>query len=60
MAAILSEPQQLTKQMQDVQVKVRCRAIDVTEEGETIAQEGLLAEFTEAKSAWGREIERGC
>ncbi|KAI5382904.1 hypothetical protein KIW84_070352 [Lathyrus oleraceus] len=55
-AAILSERQQLTKQVQDVQKKVRCRAVDVTGEDETNAQTELLSEFNEAQVFRGREI----
>ncbi|CAL5215178.1 unnamed protein product [Lathyrus oleraceus] len=55
-AAILSERQQLTKQVQDVQKKVRCRAVDVTGEDETNAQAGLLSEFNEAQVFRGREL----
>lgn len=56
MAAISSERQQLTKQVQDVQKKVRCRAVDVTGEDETNAQTELLSEFNEAQVFRGREI----
>jgi hypothetical protein len=55
-AAILSERQQLAKQVQDVQAKVRCRTVDVTEEDVTTAQAGSLAEFNEAQAPWGREL----
>ncbi|GAU31445.1 hypothetical protein TSUD_72260 [Trifolium subterraneum] len=55
-AAILSERQQLTKQVLDVQAKVRRRAVDVTGEDITTAQAGSLAEFNEAQAPWGREL----
>ncbi|CAJ2676150.1 unnamed protein product [Trifolium pratense] len=55
-AAILSERQQLTKQVLDVQAKVQCRSVDVTGEDVTTAQAGSLAEFNEAQAPWGREL----
>ncbi|CAI8619850.1 unnamed protein product [Vicia faba] len=55
-AAILSERQQLKKQVQDVQKKVQHRAVDITGEDETNAQAGMLSEFNEAQAFRGREI----
>ncbi|XP_058757802.1 CRM-domain containing factor CFM3, chloroplastic/mitochondrial-like [Vicia villosa] len=55
-AAILSERQQLMKQVQDVQKKVRCRAIDVTGENEINTQAGLSYEFNEAQAFRGGEV----
>lgn len=42
--------------MQDVQKKVRCRAIDVTGKNEINTQAGLLSEFNEAQAFRGREV----
>ncbi|KAK9926295.1 hypothetical protein M0R45_023533 [Rubus argutus] len=57
-AAALAERQELTKQVQDVEEKVRIKAIDAAsagaEEGQALA--GTLAEFYEAQARWGREI----
>ncbi|RDX73487.1 CRM-domain containing factor CFM3, chloroplastic/mitochondrial, partial [Mucuna pruriens] len=57
-AAVISERQELTKQVQDVEEKVRCKALDVTPSGEdeSTAQAGSLAEFYEAQACWGRGI----
>ena len=58
MAAVLAEREELTKQVQDVEDKVRCRAVDAIPlgQGEATAQAGTLAEFYEAQARWGREI----
>lgn len=57
-AAALAERQELTKQVQDVEEKMRIKAIDAAssgaEEGQALA--GTLAEFYEAQARWGREI----
>ncbi|KAL2321193.1 hypothetical protein Fmac_030162 [Flemingia macrophylla] len=63
-ASVLAEREELTKQVQDVEDKVRCRAVDAfpSVQGEAKAQAGTLAEFYEAQTRWGREIsseERG-
>ncbi|KAM1295955.1 hypothetical protein TB1_015077 [Malus domestica] len=57
-AAALSERQELTKQVQDVEEKVRIKAIDAASSGavEGQALAGTLAEFYEAQARWGREI----
>ncbi|KAG5009396.1 hypothetical protein JHK87_017911 [Glycine soja] len=57
-AAVLAEREELTKQVQDVEDKVRCRAVDAIPlgQGEATAQAGTLAEFYEAQARWGREI----
>ncbi|KAK7358280.1 hypothetical protein VNO77_00207 [Canavalia gladiata] len=57
-AAVLAERQELTKQVQDAEEKVRCRAVDITAPGEdeSTAQAGSLAEFYEAQTRWGRNI----
>ncbi|KAG4991998.1 hypothetical protein JHK87_025455 [Glycine soja] len=57
-AAVLAEREELTKQVQDVEDKVRCRAVDAipSGQGEATAQAGTLAEFYEAQARWGREI----
>ncbi|XP_061344994.1 CRM-domain containing factor CFM3, chloroplastic/mitochondrial-like [Gastrolobium bilobum] len=56
-AAVLVERQELTKQVQDIEEKVRCRAVDVTPPGEDEnGQAGSLAEFYEAQARWGRDI----
>lgn len=54
-AAVLAERQELAKQVQDVEEKVRCEAVDATPSAST-AQAGSLAEFYEAQARWGREI----
>ncbi|KAI8019042.1 hypothetical protein LOK49_LG04G01723 [Camellia lanceoleosa] len=56
-AAVLEERQEMTKQIQDVEEKVR----NVTVEAASVvddrqAQAGTLAEFYEAQALWGREI----
>lgn len=57
-AAVLAERQELTKQVQDAEEKVRCRTVDKTLSGEDDAngQAGSLAEFYEAQARWGRDI----
>ncbi|KAK7398913.1 hypothetical protein VNO78_10087 [Psophocarpus tetragonolobus] len=57
-AAVIAERQELTKQVQDVEEKVRCKAVDVTlsGEGESTAQAGSLAEFYESQACWGRDV----
>lgn len=54
-AAVLAERQELAKQVQDVEEKVRCEAVEDTLSGST-AQAGSLGEFYEAQARWGREI----
>ncbi|CAN6714319.1 unnamed protein product [Malus baccata var. baccata] len=57
-AAALAERQELTKQVQDVEEKMRIKAIDAASSGavEGQALAGTLAEFYEAQARWGREI----
>ncbi|RZB95196.1 CRM-domain containing factor CFM3, chloroplastic/mitochondrial isoform D [Glycine soja] len=57
-AAVIAERQELTKQVQDVEEKVRCKALDSTPSGEdeSTAQAGSLAEFYVAQACWGRDI----
>ncbi|RDX82468.1 CRM-domain containing factor CFM3, chloroplastic/mitochondrial, partial [Mucuna pruriens] len=57
-AAVLAEREELTKQVQDDEEKVRYRAVDAipSGQGEATAQAGTLAEFYEAQARWGREI----
>lgn len=57
-AAVLAERQELTKQVQDVEEKVRCRAVVATPsgQGEATVLAGSLAEFYEAQARWGREV----
>ncbi|TKY44715.1 Chloroplastic group IIA intron splicing facilitator CRS1 [Spatholobus suberectus] len=57
-AAVLAEREELTKQVEDVEDRVRCRAVDAIPlwQGEATAQAGTLAEFYEAQARWGREI----
>ncbi|XWS50735.1 hypothetical protein CRYUN_Cryun12cG0112800 [Craigia yunnanensis] len=57
-AAALAERQELTKQIQDVEEKVRIRAVEPAQSGEDKGQEpaGTLAEFYEAQARWGRDI----
>ncbi|XP_021292060.1 CRM-domain containing factor CFM3, chloroplastic/mitochondrial [Herrania umbratica] len=57
-AAALAERQELTKQIQDVEEKVRIRAVEPAQSGEDKGQApaGTLAEFYEAQARWGREI----
>ncbi|KAL2543836.1 CRS1/YhbY (CRM) domain-containing protein [Forsythia ovata] len=56
-AAALAERQEITKQKQDVEEKVRsgpAEAVSVVEDKEALA--GTLAEFYEAQARWGRDI----
>ncbi|XP_010549123.1 PREDICTED: CRM-domain containing factor CFM3, chloroplastic/mitochondrial [Tarenaya hassleriana] len=58
-AATLAEREGLTKQIQDVEERVRNREIDSDAQPvaeEMPAQAGTLAEFYEAQARWGREI----
>lgn len=57
-AAALAEREELTKQIQDVEEKVRVAAPVVAPSGigEAQALAGTLAEFYEAQARWGREI----
>ncbi|CAJ1936888.1 unnamed protein product [Sphenostylis stenocarpa] len=57
-AAVIAERQEMTKHMQDVEEKVRCKVHDVapSREDESTAQAGSLAEFYEAQECWGRDI----
>lgn len=57
-ATVLAERQELTKQVHDVEEKVRCRAVVATPsgQGETTAPAGSLAEFYEAQARWGRDV----
>ncbi|XP_047161977.1 CRM-domain containing factor CFM3, chloroplastic/mitochondrial-like isoform X1 [Vigna umbellata] len=57
-ATVLAEREEMTKQVQDVEDKFRCRAVDAipSGQGEATAQAGTLAEFYEAQARWGREI----
>ncbi|KAK6261344.1 hypothetical protein QUC31_007160 [Theobroma cacao] len=57
-AAALAERQELTKQIQDVEEKVRIRAVEPAQSGEDKgeAPAGTLSEFYEAQARWGREI----
>ncbi|KAL0690706.1 hypothetical protein Bca4012_090385 [Brassica carinata] len=57
-AATLAERQELTKEIQDVEEKVRIRDIEATQPvGEKVlAEAGTLAEFYEAQARWGKEI----
>ncbi|KAJ7970374.1 Chloroplastic group IIA intron splicing facilitator CRS1 [Quillaja saponaria] len=57
-AAVLAERQELTKQVQDVEEKVRSGEVDTTPsgEGEGTPQAGTLAEFYEAQARWGRDV----
>ncbi|KAK7314559.1 hypothetical protein VNO77_33085 [Canavalia gladiata] len=57
-AAVLAEREELTKQVQDVEEKVRCELVDVipSRQGETTVQAGSLAEFYEAQARWGKNI----
>nr|KYP69702.1 hypothetical protein KK1_008903 [Cajanus cajan] len=58
LTGVLAEREELTKQVQDVEDKVRCRAIDAipSEQVEAKVLAGTLAEFYEAQARWGREI----
>lgn len=56
MASALVERQEMTKQIQDIEEKVRNRSTEaflMVEGGQ--AQAGTLAEFYEAQARWGRE-----
>lgn len=57
-AAALAERQELTKQIQDVEEKVRRRGVEAVPSGEDEgkALAGTLAEFYEAQARWGRDI----
>ncbi|KAK9116082.1 hypothetical protein Sjap_015029 [Stephania japonica] len=57
-SAALAERQELTKQVQDVEEKVRNGIVGIAakDEFETEAAAGTLAEFHEAQARWGREI----
>lgn len=57
-AAALAERQELTKEIQDVEEKVRMHPTDAAPSNadEAHAPAGTLAEFYEAQSRWGREI----
>ncbi|GMJ06603.1 embryo defective 1865 [Hibiscus trionum] len=57
-AAALAERQDLTKQIQDAEEKLRVRAVEPAQSGEDKGQApaGTLAEFYEAQSRWGRDI----
>ncbi|XP_022765948.1 CRM-domain containing factor CFM3, chloroplastic/mitochondrial-like [Durio zibethinus] len=58
-AAALQERQELTKQIQDVEEKVRIRAVEPAQSGEEDKGQtpaGTLAEFYEAQARWGRDI----
>ncbi|GAU22712.1 hypothetical protein TSUD_138360 [Trifolium subterraneum] len=57
-AAVLAERQELTKQVQDVEETVRCKAVVATPsgQGEATTPAGSLAEFYEAQARWGRDV----
>ena len=58
-AAVLAERQELTKQVQDIEEKLRSGVVDATPSGQgeaTTPQAGSLAEFYEAQAHWGRDI----
>lgn len=57
-AATLAERQELTKEIQDVEERVRTRDIEAVQPlGEKVpAEAGTLAEFYEAQARWGKEI----
>ncbi|CAH8352559.1 unnamed protein product [Eruca vesicaria subsp. sativa] len=57
-AATLAERQELTKEIQDVEERVRTRDIEATQPvGDKVpAEAGTLAEFYEAQARWGKEI----
>ncbi|KAF8103676.1 hypothetical protein N665_0186s0044 [Sinapis alba] len=57
-AATLAERQELTKEIQDVEERVRNRDIEATQlVGDNVpAEAGTLAEFYEAQARWGKEI----
>ncbi|GAA0156833.1 hypothetical protein LIER_14228 [Lithospermum erythrorhizon] len=56
-ATALTERQEMTKQIQDVEEKVRSKPVEtVTVSENDPALVGTLAEFYEAQARWGREI----
>ncbi|KAE9600270.1 hypothetical protein Lal_00046139 [Lupinus albus] len=57
-ASFLAEREDLTKQVQDVEEKVRFGTVDGTPSGqdEATPHAGSLAEFYEAQARWGRDI----
>lgn len=57
-AAVIAERQEMTKHVQHVEEKVRCKVHDVapSREDESKSQAGSLAEFFEAQACWGRDI----
>ncbi|KAL5751331.1 hypothetical protein ACOSP7_025934 [Xanthoceras sorbifolium] len=57
-AAALAERQDSTKQIQDVEEKIRIRTFEATPSSEIEGQApaGTLAEFYEAQSRWGRDV----
>ncbi|XAR51288.1 hypothetical protein NMG60_11005882 [Bertholletia excelsa] len=56
-AAALAERQELTKQIQDNEEKLRNAKVEAAlEDKDGPAQAGTLAEFYEAQTQWGREI----
>ncbi|CAA7053101.1 unnamed protein product [Microthlaspi erraticum] len=57
-AATLAERQELTKEIQDVEERVRNRDMEATQPvGDKVpAEAGTLAEFYEAQARWGKEI----
>ncbi|PPR83365.1 hypothetical protein GOBAR_AA37347 [Gossypium barbadense] len=57
-AAALAERQDLTKQIQDAEEKLRIKAVEPAQSGEDKGQApaGTLAEFYEAQARWGRDI----
>jgi len=57
-AATLAERQELTKEIQDVEERVRNREIEAVQPvGDKVpAEAGTLAEFYEAQARWGKEI----
>lgn len=57
-AAVIAERQEMTKHVQDVEEKVRCKVHDIapSREDEPKSQAGSLAEFYEAQACWGRDI----
>lgn len=57
-AAALAERQEVTKQIQDVEERVRSNSVEAAPSGEDKgkALAGTLAEFYEAQARWGRDI----
>lgn len=57
-AAALAERQEVTKQIQDVEERVRSNSVEAAPSGEDEgkALAGTLAEFYEAQARWGRDI----